>query len=358
MLDDSCTSGCHRLNNHETAPMPQTVPVPFPNTTSTTKSSHGRSSRLSRLVGLFAVGALAIPATAFSYTLQKVADMATGHFASYTAINNHGEVVWIDNGGAVTSWEVYSSVHGRITNDGFSDALPVINDSGQIAWQSGRAPVGNPSDWEVMLDGVRLTNNTGFDGEVNITNAGEVIWTGVGGIQSSTRGVLVASGGSSLDVNELGEVVYRNGSNQIVSTTRGVIGGPGDHPSINDSGEVVWITLTQQVMSSTRGLIATSALMPAINNAGLIVYSKFDGTNFNIYAYENGVETAVTTGRSIGLDYSLNNLGQIAFTQYDPFTGISSVWVATPDVRGVPEPGTLALGALIACGVVAVRRRA
>jgi len=313
--------------------------------------------RLPLVARFVVVAALAIPATAFPYTFQKVADASAGRSASFTSINNLGEVVWTETGGDVTSWEIYSSARGRITNDGFSDAMPVINDSGQIAWQSGRAPVGNPADWEVILDGVRLTNNTGFDGEVNLTNAGEVIWSGTGGLQSSTRGLL-GGGGSSLDANELGEVVYRNGSNQIVSTTRGTIGGPGDHPSINDSGEVVWITLTQQVMSSTRGAIATNALLPTINNAGVIVYAKFVNGNFDIYAYDNGVETAVTTGRLIGLDYSMNNLGQIAFTQYDPLTRTSSVWIASPESRGLPEPGTLALAALMAGGVMVARRRA
>ena len=103
-----------------------------------------------------------------------------------------------------------------ITNNSTTDALPQINDSGQLVWY-GYDGTGYEIYFWNGSSTTKITNNTMLDISPQINNRGEVVW-------------------QQYDGNDY-EIYYWNGTlvTQITNNT------VNDYvPQINDSGQIVW----------------------------------------------------------------------------------------------------------------------
>lgn len=326
-----------------------------------------RSSILPRVAGVAVLIAAATASQAAPYDLslvrQTIGIPGTAIITTYS-MNNTGEVIWTEGTSVGSTWELYSSTRGRLTNNSVADYGGRANDSGTTVWQQ---MTGN-GDWEIVKDGVVQTTNTVQDTGPRINNAGEVVWTSDGKVVSSTRGVLATSGVGP-DINASGEVVYRAGAgvaSMITSTVQGALGN-GDHASINDSGEIVWTGINASgmpvgIFSSVHGLIAAGGSYASINNAGQVVYTRYNGTINELFVWDNGVSTLVAPGLNAQAFPVISDSGDIAFMSfgYNSTAGIAtySLYVASAGAS-VPEPAGLALLGLaaLAAGAVVRRRR-
>jgi hypothetical protein len=325
-----------------------------------------RSSILPRVAGVAVLIAAATASHAAPYDLSLVRQTSTSNIVSFS-MNNTGEVLWTEGGNSASTWEIYSSTRGRLTNDSVASYDAHANDSGTTVWQQQTASGG----WAVVKNGVVLSNSGFYNTGPRINNAGEVVWTSDGKIVSSTRGVLSNSGSQSTgpDINASGEVAYRVGggaASMITTTVKGALGN-GDHASINDSGEVVWTGIDATgmpvgIFSSVHGLIAAGGYYPSINNAGQIVYTRYNGSINELFLWDNGVSTLVSAGLNVQAFPIINDSGDIAFStfSYNPTAqiGTYSLYLASYGAS-VPEPAGIALLglAMLAAGAVVRRRR-
>ena len=300
-------------------------------------------------------------AQAAPYSLSLVHQTSTNSIYTFS-MNGTSEVLWTEGGNSASTWEIYSSTRGRLTNNSVADYDARSNSSGTTVWQQQTGG----GDWEIVKDGVVQTSNSGFDTGPRINDSGEVVWTSDGKVVSSTRGVL-STNGVGPDINASGEVAYRAGSgvaSMITSTVQGALGN-GDHASINDSGEVVWTGINASgmpvgIFSSVHGLIAAGGYYPSINNAGQIVYTRYNGSINELFVWDNGVSTLVSGALNVQAFPIINDSGDIAFAafSYNPTAQIAtySLYLASADTR-VPEPAGLALLGLAALAAGAVVRR-
>ena len=238
----------------------------------------------------------------------------------------------------------------------------------------------------------------------SINNSGEIVWA-LGGIYSSTRGGLAASGmfphlansgevvyadtfegplwdlvsttrgrltqGGIIDLNlsdfgvqSSGEVVYAvrdtNSHAQVYSTIRGQItSGPTDHynPCINDNGEIVWNELVPgvgvAVVSSTRGTLPVlpgmygvgGCAVLGVNNHGDICFSGNLESSPGWYTYPHIFSS--THGAVVGdpAQYqwggSINDAGTLVWYSY-PYL-YRAEWVVPPVLSIVQDALGLAL---------------
>ena len=243
--------------------------------------------------------------------------------------------------------------------------------------------------------------------ETSINNSGEIVWGGFGGgIYSSTRGRLAASGmyprlansgevvyadkfegplwdlvsttrgrltyagiidvyGSGFSIQSSGEVVYAVSDTdshlQIYSTIRGQItSGPTDHdnPCVNDNGEIVWnesvIGVGRPVVSSTRGTLPMlpgmrgvgRCIVRGLNNHGDICFSGNLESSPGYYTYPHVFSSA--HGPVIGdpaqyqWDGSINDAGTVVCLT-STRGYCRAEWLASPVVSIVRDASGLAL---------------
>lgn len=178
----------------------------------------------------------------------------------YTDINNHGEVVYANQG-------IFSTAQGMIADRGI---LPSISDNGEIVYLESQVPV--PA------------------------------------IFSTTRGVLVPSGGFDPSVNVRGEVVYIAGTGFdtiVVSTVKGQVTRLGHFalwPSINNHGEIVYTAKDgeqRQLFSTLRRQVTFKDSFPEPHWANA-------NCNSPIGLYQNGVAG----------DTDVNDRGEIVFSRW------------------------------------------
>ncbi len=101
--------------------------------------------------------------------------------------------------------------------------------------------------------------------------------------------------------------------------------------SVNDLGEIVWSqsdpTGYQQIFSSVRGQLTsdtTQHMFPALNNRGDVVWEQ----NGQIYGLLSGQLTQLTMFNN-GHQPSINDFGEVVWSQFDPTTGHNQIYSIT-----------------------------
>jgi len=214
------------------------------------------------------------------------------------SINSLGEVVWSQYDPSSSRYQIFSSARGQLTNDQTDHYSPAINNLGDLVWLENGTIRGIIAGQPVT---VATIQNVG--GKIDLNDRGEVVWTQYDAsynsqIYSNLRGQLTSGTLSNVDpsINNQRDVVFTQhdpmqpGSEQIYKLAAGstvpiaVTSDSFEHrsPVINDGGEVVWITQVMngstqvmQIVSSVRGvLVSTAAWMfgADLNNCGDVVY--------------------------------------------------------------------------------------
>ena len=239
---------------------------------------------------------------------------------------------------------------------------PSINNSGEIVWEEG---------------GIYSSTRGGLAASgmfPHLANSGEVVYADtfegpLWDLVSTTRGRLTYGGIIDLNLSDFGvqssgEVVYAvrdtNNHAQVYSTIRGQItSDPTDHynPCINDNGEIVWNELVPgvsvAVVSSTRG---TLPILPGmygvggcavlgLNNQGDICFSGNLESSPGWYTWPHIFSSA--HGAVIGdpAQYqwggSINDAGTLVC--YSSPHLYRAEWVVPPVISIVPDASGLAL---------------
>src|SRR6185369_11358688 len=224
--------------------------------------------------------------------------IATGEFWSGASINSLGEVVWSQYVSGYS--QLFSSTRGQLTNDEAYHDYPAINNLGDLVWVDNGTIRGNIAGQPIVV-----TSGQSWIGMIDINDRGEVVWPQDGGgsnIYSNLRGQLTsdATGHYEPAINNQGDVVFIQ-SEQVYKLAAGsstpvqVTNNGFWHysPAINDSGEIVWLEQdtsssprTNRIVSSTRGTLLTAIVdiySVDLNNCGDIIYITSENSQSRLY---------------------------------------------------------------------------
>jgi probable HAF family extracellular repeat protein len=273
---------------------------------------------------------------ALTYTVSQITP--DGITAKQPAINDCGEIVWLQYrpDHSEQDWEVFSSLHGQITDVPGSVNELEIGNNGEIVWT---VSVGdgfpNPDYHTHVFSSLRgqISSIDGFNHthpDVNIN--GEIIWVQNGDVYSNTRDYITSGlydGNANPAINDIGEIVWEQqvgGVRQIFSNEKGQLTSEdANHylPSLNDDGELVWQQISgysfQQIVSNLNGLITSGDgpdhRWPDINNHGEIVWESlgkiFKATPVPEPSPAYTVTDLGTLGGSFSHAEAINNNGQV-----------------------------------------------
>ncbi|MCG3126984.1 MAG: hypothetical protein CHACPFDD_01840 [Phycisphaerae bacterium] len=284
-------------------------------------------SHLVRRVGTFLLVTTAYVATTAAQVPPgyEVLQLTTGPAMDHPPrMNNRGQIVWESRlTDTDESGEIFLYANGtitRLTNDNFRDALPDINDAGEIVWSrfiGPQGPYGLTPEIVHYRDGV-LTQIT-FDGAEDyaprINNLGLVVWK------------------SSLDGSFLESDVYLLDGGTIVRLTNGLAENRSNQdPNINDRGQIVWTRYNDSVTpwesdirlyedGDTRTISAPNEFepqLPEINDLGHIVWYHNNFTTSQQLRLWNGSKVLDLT---YGRNPRINDRGDIYFIRWHDFGG-------------------------------------
>ena len=280
------------------------------------------------LCAMVLVFGIARGTSATTYTTTQITFDQYNHWE--TSMNNNGEIVWLatlnDSG---TDRAIVSNVRGTIAN-GITLQHPFINNNGSVVWDQ------SVNTWKhVFQNGAQVTTGNKHHIDPAFNASGEIVWAEQEG----------------------------TGEWQIVSNVRGQIttGEDTGHldPGINDNGEILWVetnTTPYKIVSNENDLIAEGSIyrFPSINNNGQIVWSGAVGNSRSIFSNFDGI---LDLGEGYQDDPSINDYGQISYTQLvDEYY---QVFYATPipEPAPVPEPATILLLGTALVGFAGARRK-
>jgi hypothetical protein len=146
------------------------------------------------------------------------------------AMNNSTQIVWYEGLGPDSEIQFFNGeISFPLTDNGFNDASPVINEHGQVAWTGIGETDGGFGGLAYLFDGLEtLTLGPSIGGRPAINDLGHVLWATSTG--STTSGLSVYDGttifsvsdsarfSSRLDsspINNRGEFVWTGGDGQV-----------------------------------------------------------------------------------------------------------------------------------------------
>jgi hypothetical protein len=231
---------------------------------------------------------------------------ASGDLGSGAAINSLGEMVWSQLDQATGRYQIVSSQRGALTSDPVDHSFPAINNLGDVVWLE----QGGFSDYTIagFVDGKRTSFAVDMSPfkRVAINDRREVVYGvyvndsyGSGGYQvvSTVRGQLTSGAGDHVNpsIDNEGGLSYllrdrQLGTVQVMKLAAGssspvaVTNDAADRvdAAANEAGETVWSALdaatgSGHLVSSLRGeLLGVRAQSVAINSCGDVLY-RADG---------------------------------------------------------------------------------
>lgn len=267
-------------------------------------------------------------------------------------INNNGRIVWQQFDGEdyeIMSCNFDGSDLVQITNNtnggvGMprNDAWPRINDSNRVVWMGY-----DGTNWQIFSansDGtglVQLTSGNVLNEYPQITNSGLVVWHGWVASNNAEIYTCSATGGTVTQLT----------SNSV----------PDWWPQANDAGQVVWMSrmtdweiMTAPADGSSTPVNITNNSQhdqyPQIDNNGRIVWHGFDGNDWEIYAYADGVLYQITDNDYDDRGVNLGGNNWIAWhgesdgvtpgRTTDIFTASALADITPPDVTDVQSNPT------------------
>src|SRR4030065_190536 len=210
-------------------------------------------------------------------------------------INDHGYVVWEGYDGSDREIFLYDGTSiSNISNNSFADWFPQINNNNYVVWEGS-----DGSDGEIFLyngmNTIQISNNSYDDFSPQINNNGYVAWFGYDGHDY--------------------EIFLYNGMNTIQLTNNLY---DDEYFHINDDGHVVFWNES--------------------DNSVFRVWIQYDGSDFEIFLYDDTGTTQITNNSYDDLDPQVNNNGYIVWL------GCSGT-VCTDVNVSLATPTTIALNA-------------
>ena len=289
----------------------------------------------------------------YIYEADNTTNLTSFEYYAYTPrLNENGDVVWFASDGydglpgTGNDYEIYfyngtSTSTTQLTDNGFDDINPQINDNGNIAWSAS-----NGSNYEIYFyDGstssqITATGNDNIDPQIN--NNDYIVWSGWDGTDSEiflydgstiTQITNNSYNDNDAQINSYNEIVwcgwdgtdweiflYDGSTTQLTNNSEDDI-----IPQINDLGQIVWSgndgndyeiflhdTTTQQITDNDN-----DDLGPQINNIGSIVWSSGNMDKSDIYLYHNNTTTRVTQNDYRDIDPQINDNRYIIWRQWD-----------------------------------------
>jgi hypothetical protein len=279
--------------------------------------------------------------------IRQITDNA--HRDHSPIFNDRGQVAWVGEHGDETTAEIYLWDGVRIrqlTTDRKIDRYPAINNLGQVVWQKG----GNDSRQIHLWDGatVRQLTNRGSNSFPHINDRGHVVWESL--YPSPDR------------LHYLMEIQLWDG--RVMRTVSS-----GDFNTLarlNDRDQVVWTHIWSGQPRFWNGLQIyelpyqrppdrSTSGDKSLNNAGQVAWRSWDGTDWEIYQWNEGDIRRITHNGRDDFHPQLNDGGQIAWMAreagqwcvylYNP-VGVSTLSVEPAAVvGGRPLTATVTLAA-------------
>ena len=241
-------------------------------------------------------------------------DSAVGSDVGYE-LNDDGFMVW--QGWDGSDWEIFltdeTSVNpSSFTDNGYNDTRPDINNDGTLVWQR---RIG--SDDEIILeDGAgesNISNRSDCDDTLpRIGDGGHVTWQGYCDYTSPT---------SFSDY----DVFLYNGSTATNISSDHIYGllNADKAPQVNGLGHVVWVKsfATYSNVYYSNGASGPVNLSnttntvgnPEINDSDEVVWSQDDGNDYEIFFWNGGAPTQITSNDEDDFLPKINNDGRVVW---------------------------------------------
>ena len=249
------------------------------------------------------------------YQITNITDNANPTWSA--ALNNLGQVAWEEgldeplSTGFGLNFEIFlfnGSTTRRISQNGWDDMSPKLNDNGQITWMGEPVFLFSGPNYEIFFydgsDVRQMSFNVNHDTNPDINNAGQSIW------EEHER------------YNAYGYIYFFDGAttHQLVSSTSYTQGA-----NLNDFGQAIWQVRFSgydkiyyfdgtNISPLTGG--TNDQWQATINNSGQIAWAEDVGNDSEIFLSDNGVIKQITDNDYDDYRPILNELGQIAWTAY------------------------------------------
>ncbi|MCG3128863.1 MAG: hypothetical protein CHACPFDD_03759 [Phycisphaerae bacterium] len=280
-------------------------------------------------------------------------------------MNNRGQIVFESRlDGTDASGEIFLYDAGkltRLTNDNVRDALPDINDVGEIVWSRDigpEGPYGPTGEIIHFREGnlTQITSDAEDDSAPKINNLGQIAWKKSidggyarsdiylldgGAIVRLTDGVAENRSNQGARINDRGQIVWTRYNDfvepwesEIVlyeSGTARVISRPGTFepqlPDINYLGHVVWYhndhTISQhlQLWNGSKVLDLTAGRNPKINDLGQVYFIRWhDFGGWQGWLYHGKRFYQLTSDPFWNTDGDINNHGEVVWKSGETFS--------------------------------------